>query len=630
MDSNMIDCRPDRSDGISGINKYQAKIQKQLEEAACSESYETYESFTDPKHKMNVWMARRKGTFHKTNGTPCQDFCISRSLAGCLVLTAADGVGSCRYSDTGSKLACHAVIDAAEELLRRNRRGENRLIKDLMCPAFRGSIVSNWLKAVDRLIKTDPAYSRADITDFASTVMFAVITRHNMVTCILGDGQIMVLNQTAGLKVRMHEKKYTSEVRSLADPQCTGEDFTIQSFSRKDFDTVILTTDGLYDSLSPGSHLYRYTLEACLRFMKNKAPYQAFCYTEKGDSYKDFSRTNTQDDCTVVIAKSLTESPAKAFLSDRISIARHRNAALLKGYSRDCRVYFTRTEKSIRLPEERTTASNPSGRSYSDVAVSYTRRNRRLEKCSLVLESACLDIPSETWEYGRYTYNAYAHNEGILPLRYLLDTGMLKENRNLPDNNADKCLTLDLLTNLVLLQDELYRQGLSLNSSALINIGYEIKNKTLHVRSEAITVRKIFHNHGSDLYSSCFSHLLGVIVFNQFILPVFRPGYREKGRKIVLHLYRENASLTLMVYRQNNCFYLKNQSTCGSMDHVHTDRFDESVFLGSTAYGTGSAGERTPRTFVLSIAAGNEEDSVRRLEFIYIPLAAFDRIGEFL
>lgn len=626
MDNIMIDFCANRSDFASGkvksgldTDKYKEKIQRQREEAACSESYETYESFTDTKYRMNVWMARRKGTYHETNGTPCQDCCISKSLPGCLVLTAADGVGSSRYSNIGANLACLTVIDAVEELLRKNDGREKRLIKGLISPDFRENIVSRWLKAVHRLIQEVPVYRNAGITDFASTLMFAIITRHNIITGILGDGQIMVLNRTAGFKIRMHDKKYTSCTQSLADPRCAREDFIVRSFSRKDFDTVILTTDGLYDSLSPGDHLYRYTVEACERFAEYGAPYQAFCYTEKGMDFRDFSRTRTQDDCTVVIAKSQEDSPAKGFSNDWKSIVRHRNASLLKGYSTDCRVYFTRTEISEDLAKGETTASKSSAWVYSYITASYTWRHKKIKKRNLSLETACLDQPFETWKYGKYTYNAYVHNEGILPLRYLLDTGMLK------DSHADDGMISDLLVSLVTLQNELCKKGLRLNPSALDNLCYDSKDKKLHVRSEAITVKKRWHDNAFDLYSACFSHLLGVIAYNQSILPVFHPGYSKKGRKMMLHRYPDQSPLTLRVYRRNSCFFLKNLSAYRLTDHDISVDPGGYIFLGSTAFGT-----VTPRTFLLSDTSEINQDQQKKLEFTYIPLSAFYRTGEFL
>ena len=626
MDNVMIDFCTNRSDFASGrvrsdtdTDKCKRKIQGQLEEAACSESYETYDSFTDSKYRMNVWMARRKGTYHEANGTPCQDCCISRSLPGCLVLTAADGVGSSRYSNLGATFACLTVIDAVEELLRKNEGREKRLVKDLMSSDFRENIVSRWLKAIHRLIKEIPVYRNAGITDFASTLMFAVVTRHNMITGILGDGQIMVLNRIAGFKVRTHGKKYTTCVQSLADPGCAREDFIVRSFSRKDFDTVILTTDGLYDSLSPGNHLYQYTLEACERFAEYGAPYQAFCYTEKGKHCKDFSRAGTQDDCTVVIAKSLADCPAKGFSTDRKSIARHRNASLLKGYSTGCRVYFTRTEITEDSAKGEKTASKSSAWAYSYVTSSYTWRYKKIKKRNLLLETACLDQPFETWKYGKFTYNAYIHNEGILPLRYLLDTGMLKE------SHADDGMISDLLTSLVLLQNELCKKGLRLNPSALDNLCYDTKNKKLHVRSEAITARKKWHDNAFDLYSACFSHLLGVIAYNQFILPVFHPGYSKKGKKIMLHLFQDHSPVVLWVYRRNSCCFLKNLSAYRLTDNDITVSPGGYIFLGNTAFGT-----VTPRTFLLSDASETDQDHQKRLKFTYIPLSAFDRTGDFL
>lgn len=65
--------------------------------------------------RLAAFSITQQGESHKLRSTVCQDTCLSEVLktddSEVAVLIAADGVGSCLYSDEGSQTAAHALMD---------------------------------------------------------------------------------------------------------------------------------------------------------------------------------------------------------------------------------------------------------------------------------------------------------------------------------------------------------------------------------------------------------------------------------------------------------------------------------------------------------------------------------------
>ena len=72
---------------VTKLDKHLQIIEEQLEKAKNTSTYETYdfaESAADKKIKL--FTARKKGTKHVLEKTPCQDYCLATSVNGCTIL----------------------------------------------------------------------------------------------------------------------------------------------------------------------------------------------------------------------------------------------------------------------------------------------------------------------------------------------------------------------------------------------------------------------------------------------------------------------------------------------------------------------------------------------------------------
>ena len=564
--------------------KHLAEIECQVEEAKDSASYECYDySVSTADSRIKLFAARRKGLSHNTSKTPCQDYCLTSCINGCTVLADADGVGSCEHSDIGAKLACEAVVLAVQAATQ-SCSEEEQLVSRLLSVSFRNRLVSIWIKGVwDAIGNTDALSSAEKLKEFSkygSTIMYAVMTEHWIVVGNLGDGQILVFNDDYGIKLRVHPPKDSTKVRCLANERCAREDFQVAKYPRDHFNGVLLTSDGIYESLDGGNHYFNYALQAKKRFLGRtpNEPYQAFCYEERGEPYKDFSRMRTQDDCSIVMALDEHDVvPDYKIMMD--SIQKHAQAMVFRRWASTCVSYLIQTNNNV----------------LADLVVSKDDNGIELPDLQ---ELAVLDTPIETWVEDNRVFRAYP--VGNLPtIEFMQCSGMLRRDRRNPVESEQRIL--DVCQKIKILQKKLLGLGLTLDSSALFNMSYDEEAKTLHIRREAI--RSGENNppqNADDNLERCFSHLLGVLESENNRIPLFDIGFVDNGIKQSRSGHPEEELAQLQ--RVNGKTNLKNVS-------LHAWRFDDGMVLSS---GDSRELEKT-MNFTLLDSQGNELESYKYL-----------------
>lgn len=498
------------------VDSHVEEIRRQVDEAKDPASYETYGfSISEADDRVSLFTARRKGNSHLTCKTPCQDFCLATSVNGCSVLADADGVGSCEHADIGSALACRSVVEAVKAVAE-SHIAEEQLIARLLSGSFRDRLVSCWVKSVMERIGDVGGLSSEDqlreFRKYGSTVMFAVITENWIVAGCLGDGQVLVFNDQYGVKLRVHGPKYSSKVRCLVNERCAKEDFIVAKYPRSCFNGVLLSSDGIYESFDKGNLFFNYCIQAKDRFLGRTPhePYQAFCYKEDGEPYKDFSRMRTEDDCSIAMAVDM-RVVASDYEAVMAGVLRHSQAALLRRWSPECESFYVKT-----------------GDAYSDVVVSNDRN------CMTVpekLESAVLDVPKEIWKEGGLVFSKYVERYEVsdqASIEEMFCAGALRLGREHPNESAQ--MILDVYRQIRGLQKELAGYGLELNSSAGFNMAYD--GRRLHVRQEAMScIGGNSQTGGSLLIEMYFCHLLGVLESEGEKEPLFDIGYIDKGRR---------------------------------------------------------------------------------------------------
>lgn len=518
--------------------KHLKVVRDQVEEAKDPAAYETYHySVSEVDQGIRLFAARRKGLNHIAGKIPCQDYCLTASVNNCTILADADGVSSCEHSDVGAKLACEAVV-LAVKAASRSCAGEEQLVSRLMSVPFRDRLVSIWIKNVMEEAgkggTLPPENQLIEFSKYGSTIMYAVLTDHWIVVGNLGDGQILVFNDHYGVKLRVHAPKDSSRVRCLINGRCAREDFLVAKYPRGCFNGVLLSTDGMYESLDKGRHLFDYCIQMKERFLGRtpNEPYQAFCYKEESEPYKDFSRMRTQDDCSIVMAVDEREA-ASDHESVMAGILRHAQDALLQRWSPECMSFYIKMDNA-----------------YADVVVS-----RGGVELPDQLESAVLEVPDEMWSEESLFFARYADTD-LPTIEFMHCTGMLRRDKSDPIGSEQRILNVYL--RIRKLQKELSELGLELNSSAIFNIFYD--GETLRLRKEAVKKREDSQPGAeSDGVEKCFSHLLGVLESESGMSPIFDIGYIDRGVK----QYRANdpAGELAQLFRVNKELNLKNISS---------------------------------------------------------------------
>lgn len=506
-----VDDVSNESEVVKKYDKHQQIVEEQVEKAKDSATYETYdfaESAADKKLKL--FTARRKGANHVLEKTPCQDYCLATSVNGCTILAVADGVSSCEYSDIGSKLACDAVVKIVS-MASKSYPSEDTLIDRFISVSFREKLVSVWIKLVMEEISKKNIQSSAEqlkeFSKYGSTIMFALITDNWIVTGNLGDGQILVFNDFYGVKLRVHGPKDSSRVRCLINECCVREDFQIEKYPRNLFNSVLLSTDGMYESLDKGTHFYDYAIQMRDRFFDRTLPepYQAFCYKEIGEPYKDFSAMRTQDDCSVALA---VDDSSVEVDYDKIkrSILDHVQATFLRRQNADCMLFYVKYDSG-----------------YADVVVSPLYSN--VEK--VLLKTAEVEDELDSWCDDKYSYTLYK-NQQASTLEFMQCTGMLRIDKNRLYESGQ--MIRNLLVQLSELRRELSEKGLGLNLSALFNLSFD--GKKLYVKREALSKDIVQANRVyTEIIDRCFSHVLGILACSENSQPLFDIGYIDFGRK---------------------------------------------------------------------------------------------------
>ena len=482
-------------------------IREQVEKAKDPLNYETYNVLT--LKKTNVFCARKKGVKHVLEHSQCQDYVLSEEINGCLVLAVADGLGSCSKSDIGSKLACEAVMETFK-LASNKCKNENQLIKRVLSTTFRQKLVGIWKSNVLKELRIENLKTnyneRDEFNKYASTILFAILTKNWIVTGNLGDGQILIFNDDFGVKLRLHSPKTSTVVRCLANEKCVKEDFQINKYPRNAFNGVLISTDGIYESMDKSTHFYNYALQMKERFINSNplAPYQAFCYQELGEEYKDFSEMRTQDDCTIALAidKKVITSDYQMIYKN---ILDHAQFALLKRWNENCILFNCKDDEN-----------------YFNILVS---NNKKINQISS-FKSAILLKPINTWHEGKYEFSKYM-DDNLDSLEFLYHNGKLRINKN--NFNESEIFIKTVYLKIIELKKELNTLDFELNSSAIFNILFD--GKEIYVREDAfqkINKRKAFE---IDDVDRCFENVLGLLKVGEFERLIFDIGYIDKGIK---------------------------------------------------------------------------------------------------
>ena len=510
------------------------KIADEARDPANYLDYDYHVATGDPN--ISLFMARRIGKGHIESNKPCQDYCRTAEVGVYTILTDADGVSACPYSDIGSQLACEATISIITEVINSYNDVEKDVINALTSLMFRERLVLKWIDLIKTKIKEavkTPENMVEEIKKYASTIIFAVISPNWYVCGNLGDGQVMVFNNMYGIKLR-DVKKESPAVRCLVHSTCAREDFIVEAFSRSWFDGILLSTDGMYDFLSNGLDFYRYACQIKSRFttfLEKPEPLQPFCYMKPNEPLKDISRhPRAIDDCSIVLA--LDEQTLCKEASDEYEILKGSVDIILPSrWSRSCRQYYV-YEK---------------GHDYEVCAIHEDSTLPIPTLQSAIIEKPVKTITDNSNESKCHTrYCFYPLNSIESPtLEYLFTHGELRQKGSFSHDSLD---ILELFSKYQALKKELKSYGLMLNGAAHFLLTY--KDGCLYVKKEAICQAR--EPAPMTIADNYFSALIGALVCGNKKIALFDPGFLTEGRVIKKNEFDESADRQQMFCRIRN------------------------------------------------------------------------------
>lgn len=138
-----------------------------------------------------------QGKSHIKNNTVCQDFNKFGQLkSGVYIGIVADGVGSARYSDIGSKMAVESLYHYCEFNIKRNMSDED--IEDALEDGY-----SYAFDEIERYVHKN----NGAIQDYDTTLSAVIYDRKNIFYGHAGDGGIIVRFKNGSTKMITKRQK---------------------------------------------------------------------------------------------------------------------------------------------------------------------------------------------------------------------------------------------------------------------------------------------------------------------------------------------------------------------------------------------------------------------------------------
>ena len=142
-----------------------------------------------------VWKAvarSRVGRIHQSQKLPCQDHCGYHISNDVIVGVVADGAGSAKYSDEGSKLAVKTVLDYFKTInLERGKLSCSRSEEETR------ELLTKIVEKVIRQLQQTAEEKHCHINDFACTLLVLIATPDWLGAMQVGDGFIVVRSQSS-------------------------------------------------------------------------------------------------------------------------------------------------------------------------------------------------------------------------------------------------------------------------------------------------------------------------------------------------------------------------------------------------------------------------------------------------
>ena len=187
--------------------------------------------------KWFIYKASVAGPSHKQTNVPCQDSCAIARAGKYMVFAVADGVGSMKYSDQGSKLAANVSTQYCSHKLC-DDMSETEIL-DLLKSSVSAARQSIAEKAIE---------DGKPVIEYETTLSIAVYDGKQLYYANIGDSGMVALTKDGIFrKVTTQHRDEYRRVYSISFSDEKLETGVVSS----EVSGVVLATDGIFDNLAP-------------------------------------------------------------------------------------------------------------------------------------------------------------------------------------------------------------------------------------------------------------------------------------------------------------------------------------------------------------------------------------------
>lgn len=249
-----------------------------------------------PQTNWNIIAASVAGTSHTAKDEPCQDAYSYKTVGENLVITVSDGAGSAKNGLVGAQKAC-----AFFELELTNWLEKGGKLQDLNREA-----ATILLQSLQKEIAKEAENNKISLSDYACTLLAAIISENAAVFFQIGDGIIVYSLEEASEDYHLATLPQQGEYANSTNFVTDADAFDVLHFEmlERRVDEIAIMTDGLqrialnYQAQTAHAPFFR-PMFAPLR-TANIAPNLETKLTEFLDSPKINERTD--DDKTLILA----------------------------------------------------------------------------------------------------------------------------------------------------------------------------------------------------------------------------------------------------------------------------------------------------------------------------------------
>ncbi len=182
------------------------------------------------------------GTSHQNQKIPCQDYGYYRIFNDVIVGAVADGAGSAKRSDVGSKLAVETVIKCFSDI---NESPEKQTFSQPLSKEEFQKVFAKILKQVLTELQNKADEEDYSVNDLACTLLVFVATPDCLAAMQIGDGFIVMRSQESEYRLLFKPDKgeFVNETTFITSKNAL-EEMQVEVITEKQ-EFICASTDGL-------------------------------------------------------------------------------------------------------------------------------------------------------------------------------------------------------------------------------------------------------------------------------------------------------------------------------------------------------------------------------------------------